>query len=160
MLAMSESEILRRLADLGHEVPPVTPPVASYLPVTEAGGLAFVAGQVPMVDGRLIAAGTLGQDVTVAAAKEAAARAALQAIGALRAALGTLDRVRRIAQVTVYIAAAPGFVEHPEVANGASDLLVRAFGEPGRHARAAVGTSSLPLGASVEITVVAEVDPA
>ena len=151
---MSESEILRRLSDLGHEVPPATPPVASYVPVTEAGGLAFVAGQVPMVDGRPFAQGTLGRDVTVAA------RAALQAIGALRGALGSLDRVRRIAQVTVYIAAAPGFVEHPEVANGASDLLVHAFGEPGRHARAAVGMSSLPFGASVEITVVAEVDPA
>lgn len=157
---MSESEILRRLSDLGLEIPPVTPPVASYVPVTEAGGLAFVAGQVPMVDGRLVAPGTLGHDVTVAAAKEAAARAALQAIGALRASLGTLDRVSRIAQVTVYIAAAPGFVEHPEVANGASDLLVKAFGEPGRHARAAVGMSSLPLGASVEVAVTAEIGPA
>ncbi len=157
---MSESEILRRLSDLGLEIPPVTPPVASYLPVTEAAGLAFVAGQVPIVDGRPVAPGTLGHDVTVAAAKDAAARAALQAIGALRASLGTLDRVRRIAQVTVYIAAAPGFVEHPEVANGASDLLVKAFGEPGRHARAAVGMSSLPLGASVEVAVTAEVGPA
>jgi enamine deaminase RidA (YjgF/YER057c/UK114 family) len=157
---MSESEILQRLSDLGLEVPPVTPPVASYVPVALAGGLAFVAGQVPMVDGVLVHPGILGQSVTVPDAQQSAARAALQAIGALRAELGTLDRVRRIVQVTVYIAAVPGFVEHAQVANGASDLLVEAFGEAGRHARAAVGMASLPLGASVEVAVIAEVEPA
>ena len=157
---MSESDVLRRLSELGHELPPVTPPVASYVPVTVAGGLAFVAGQVPIVDGAVVAPGALGDGVTVADAQQAAARAALQAISALRGELGTLDRVRRIAQVTVYIAAAPGFAEHAQVANGASDLFVGAFGDEGRHARAAVGMSSLPLGSSVEVAVIAEVEPA
>ena len=157
---MSESEILQRLSDLGLELPPTTPPVASYVPVVEAGGLAFVAGQIPMLDGRQVFPGTLGQNVTVAEGQQGAAQAALQSISILRAALGTLDRVRRIAQVTVYIAAVPGFLEHPEVANGASELFVGAFGEAGTHARAAVGMSSLPRGASVEVTVIAEVDPA
>jgi enamine deaminase RidA (YjgF/YER057c/UK114 family) len=160
MRLMSETEILRRLSDLGLDVPAVTPPVASYVPVVEAGGLAFVSGQIPMVDGNQLHPGTLGDDVTVAEGQEAAARAALQVIGNLREALGSLDRIRRIAQVTVYIAAVAGFLEHPEVANGASDLFVGAFGDAGRHARAAVGMSSLPRGASVEVTAIAEVDPA
>lgn len=156
---MTESEILRRLSDLGLELPATTPPVASYVPVVEAGGLAFVAGQIPMVDGVQVHPGTLGDDVTVEQAQQGAAQAALQAISALRAALGSLDRVRRIVQVTVYVAAVTGFLEHPEVANGASDLFVSAFGEVGAHARAAVGMASLPRGASVEVTVIAEVDP-
>ena len=154
---MSETEILRRLSDLGLELPPPAPPVASYVPVVEAGGLAFVAGQIPMTEGRQLFPGTLGEDVTVAEGQQAAAQAALQAISILRATLGSLDRVRRIAQVTVYIAAVPGFLEHPEVANGASELFVGAFGDAGRHARAAVGMSSLPRGASVEVAVVVEV---
>jgi enamine deaminase RidA (YjgF/YER057c/UK114 family) len=160
MRAMSESEVLQRLSELGLELPPVPEPVASYVPVVEAGGLAFVAGQIPMVEGRQLWPGTLGTEVSVGQGQQAAARAALQAISALRATLGTLDRVRRIAQVTVYIATAPGFLEHPEVANGASDLLVEVFGETGRHARAAIGMASLPRGACVEVTVIAEIDPA
>lgn len=157
---MSEPEILHRLSDLGLELPAVPAPVASYIPVTVAGGLAFVSGQIPMSEGRPMAPGTLGADVTVDEGRQAAARAALQAISALRVTLGSLDRVRRIAQVTVYIAAAPGFLEHPEVANGASELFVGVFGETGRHARAAIGMSSLPRGASVEVAVIAEVEPA
>jgi enamine deaminase RidA (YjgF/YER057c/UK114 family) len=160
MRAMNESEILQRLSELGLELPPVPEPVASYVPVTEAGGLAFVAGQIPMVDGRQVSPGTLGSDVTVAEAQQAAAQAALQAISALRVALGTLERVRRIAQVTVYIASVPGFLEHPEVANGASELFVGVFGDAGKHARAAIGMSSLPRGACVEVVVTAEIDPA
>lgn len=157
---MNESEILRRLSELDLELPAVPIPVASYVPVTVAGGLAFVSGQIPMIEGRPIAVGTLGSDVTVAEAQQAAAQAALQAISALRAALGSLERVRRVAQVTVYVAAVPGFLEHPEVANGASELFIGVFGEAGRHARAAIGLSSLPRGASVEVAVVVEVDPA
>jgi enamine deaminase RidA (YjgF/YER057c/UK114 family) len=157
---MNESEILQRLSELGLELPAVPVPVASYVPVTVAGNLAFVSGQIPMSEGRPIAIGTLGSDVTVAEAQHAAAQAALQAISALRVALGSLDRVKRIAQVTVYIAAIPGFLEHPEVANGASELFIGVFGEAGRHARAAIGMSSLPRGASVEVAVVVEVSPA
>ena len=157
---MSESEILQRLSDLGLELPPAPVPVASYVPVVEAGGLAFVAGQIPMVDGQQLSPGTLGTEVSVSEGQQAAQQAALQTISALRAGLGTLDRVRRIAQVTVYIATEPGFLEHPEVANGASDLLVNAFGEAGRHTRAAIGMASLPRGACVEVTLIAEIDPA
>jgi enamine deaminase RidA (YjgF/YER057c/UK114 family) len=156
---MNESEILQRLSELGLELPAVPVPVASYVPVTIAGGLAFVSGQIPMSEGRPIAVGTLGSDVTVLEAQHAAAQAALQAISALRVALGSLDRVKRVAQVTVYVAAIPGFLEHPEVANGASELFIGVFGEAGRHARAAIGMSSLPRGASVEVAAVVEVNP-
>jgi enamine deaminase RidA (YjgF/YER057c/UK114 family) len=157
---MTESEILHRLSELGLELPAVPVPVASYVPVTVAGGLAFVSGQIPMSEGRPLAVGTLGSDVTVAEAQHAAAQAALQAISALRVALGSLDRVKRVAQVTVYVAAIPGFLEHPEVANGASELFIGVFGEAGQHARAAIGMSSLPRGASVEVAVIVEVTPA
>jgi enamine deaminase RidA (YjgF/YER057c/UK114 family) len=157
---MNESEILQRLSELGLDLPAVPVPVASYVPVTVAGNLAFVSGQIPMSEGRPIAIGTLGSDVTVAEAQHAAAQAALQAISALRVALGSLDRVKRVAQVTVYVAAIPGFLEHPEVANGASELFIGVFGEAGRHARAAIGMSSLPRGASVEVAAVVEVTPA
>lgn len=157
---MNESEIFQRLSELGLELPAVPVPVASYVPVTVAGDLAFVSGQIPMSEGRPIAIGTLGSDVTVAEAQHAAAQAALQSISALRVALGSLDRVRQVVQVTVYVAAIPGFLEHPEVANGASELFIGVFGEAGRHARAAIGMSSLPRGASVEVAVVVELNPA
>ena len=101
--------------------------------------------------------GHVGGDVTVEQAQEAAGRCALQVLAALKEELGSLDRVRRIANVTVYVASAPGFVQQPAVANGASDLFIEVFGDAGRHARAAVGVAELPLGLSVEVAVVAEV---
>jgi enamine deaminase RidA (YjgF/YER057c/UK114 family) len=157
---VNDSEILARLTELGVELPPAPKPVAAYIPVVVSGSTAYVAGQVPSVDGKLLAPGHLGAQVSIDEGAEAAKRAALQALSALREALGTFDRLRRISQVTVYIAATPEFVEHPKVANGASEFLVAVLGEQGKHARAAVGMSSLPLGASVEVQVTAEVDPA
>lgn len=158
---MDDAAISQRLAELRLELPPPTKPVAAYIPVKVVGALAYVAGQVPLVDGVLLHPGLLGETVTVEDAAGAAGRAALQALSALREALGGgFGRLKGIAQVTVYIAATPGFQEHPKVADGASSLLVDILGEPGRHARAAVGMASLPLGASVEVAVTAEVDPA
>jgi enamine deaminase RidA (YjgF/YER057c/UK114 family) len=155
---MDDAAILQRLEELGLELPPTPEPVASYVPVTQAGSLAFVAGQVAMIDGQLLHAGKLGKQVSVEMGQEGAARAALQALSALRHHLGgSLDRLRRILQLTVFVAADAEFVEHPKVANGASDTLVAVLGPDGRHARAAIGVASLPLGASVEITVTAEV---
>jgi enamine deaminase RidA (YjgF/YER057c/UK114 family) len=148
-----------RLAELGLELPPVPAPVANYVPVTLAGGLAFVAGQVAVEGGRPLWSGKVGRDLDVEAAAGAARRCALQALAALREALGSLDRVRRVVRVTVYVASAEGFTAQPAVANGASDLLVEVFGEAGRHARVAVGVAELPLGAPVEVELVAEVSP-
>jgi enamine deaminase RidA (YjgF/YER057c/UK114 family) len=146
-----------RLAELGLELPPPPTAVASYVPVRVQGELAFVSGQIPMVDGAMLHAGRLGAEVTVEQGQEAARRCALQALSALRQALGSLDHVRGIVQVTVFVASAPGFVDHPKVANGASDLLVEVLGEGGRHARMAVGAAELPLGAPVEVGLVATI---
>ena len=151
--------IEERLMELGIELPPAPAPVASYVPVRTAGGLAFVAGQVPFEDGEVLLTGAVDSDVTVEQAQDAARRCALQAIAALREELGGLDRVLGIAQLTVYVASAPGFTNQSTVANGASDVLVEIFGEDGRHARAAVGVAELPLGASVEVAVTALIAP-
>ena len=155
---MNDADILGRLDELGLELPPVPEPVASYVPVTRSGSLAFVAGQVAMIDGRLLHPGKLGRRVSVEMGQEAAVRAALQALSALRQDLGgSLDRLVKILQLTVFVAADEEFTEHPRVADGASDALIAVLGPEGRHARAAVGVASLPLGASIEITVTAEV---
>jgi enamine deaminase RidA (YjgF/YER057c/UK114 family) len=155
---VDDAAIVGRLGELGLELPPPPTPVASYVPVTQAGGIAFVAGQIAMVDGTQLHPGKLGQQVSVEMGQEAAARAALQSLSALRAHLGgSFDRLVRVLQLTVYVAADPGFVEHPNVANGASDLVISVLGPDGRHARAAVGVASLPLGASVEVAMTASV---
>jgi enamine deaminase RidA (YjgF/YER057c/UK114 family) len=146
------------LATQGLQLPPPPAPMASYIPVRLMGELAYVSGQTPIVDGEILHPGHLGDQVSVEQGQEAARRCALQALSALKEALGSLDRVRGIVQVTVFVASAPGFTEQPKVANGASDLLVGVFGETGRHARAAVGVAELPLGAAVEVTVLAKVD--
>jgi enamine deaminase RidA (YjgF/YER057c/UK114 family) len=149
--------IEERLAELGIELPPAAAPLASYVPVRLVGGQAFVSGQVPLENGLPTAVGKLGADVTIEEGQSAARRCALQALAALRDALGSLDRVRAIARLDVFVASAPGFTDQPKVANGASDVLVEVFGEEGRHARASVGVSELPLGVPVEVAVVAVV---
>jgi enamine deaminase RidA (YjgF/YER057c/UK114 family) len=143
--------IEERLAELGIELPPAPQPVASYIPVKVVGDLAWVAAQIPMQDGAVTVTGYAGAGVTTEEANAGARRCAIQALAALRAALGTLDRVKGIVKVDVFVASASGFTEQPTVANGASDLLVEVFGDEGRHARAAVGVAELPLGAAVEV---------
>ena len=155
---MSESAILDALQGLGLSLPEAPAPVAAYVPVVISRGLAFVAGQVPMVGGSVLHPGRLGDGVSVGEGAEAARQAALQSLAALKAELGSLDRLRRIVQVSVFVASAPGFADQSKVANGASELFVAAMGDEGKHARAAVGMASLPLGSSVEVAVIAEVD--
>lgn len=138
-------------------MPPAARPVASYVPVTQGNGLAFVAGQVPIEGGKLLAAGRVGESVSLEQGQELARRCALQALAALNDELGSLDRVRRILKVTVWVASGEGFFDQPKVANGASDVLVEVFGEAGKHARAAVSAPSLPLGAPVEVEVIADI---
>ncbi len=149
--------IEERLAELGLDLPPAAAPLASYVPVRISGDQAFVAGQVPLEDGRLLSPGKLGADLSIEQGQEATRRCALQALAALRVALGSLDRVRGIVRLDVFVASAPGFTDLPRVADGASDLLVEIFGEEGRHARATVGVAELPLGASVEVALVAQI---
>ena len=155
---MNDAEVLARLTSLGVELPPPPAAVAAYVPVVVSGGTAYLAGQIPMIDGVLQHPGRLGLDVSIEQGHEAARRCALQALSALRAALGgSLDPLERILRVEVLVASTPDFTEQPKVANGASELLAEALGEAGRHARVAVGVTSLPLGACVEVAVTARV---
>ncbi len=149
----------QRLLDLGITLPPAPKPVASYVPVVvaEKAGLAFVAGQIPMKDGALLASGVVPSAVSVEQAQRCARQCVLNGLAQLQAALGSIDRVRRIVKVGVFVACDHGFTEQPKVANGASDLLVEIFGAAGKHARAAVGVPALPLGAAVEVDFVVEV---
>jgi enamine deaminase RidA (YjgF/YER057c/UK114 family) len=158
---MNDQEVLDRLSDLGLALPAPPAAVASYLPCVVQGSMAYVAGQIPMVDGAIVSPGIVGDRVGLEQAADGARRAALQALSALREGLGgSFDRLERIVMVMVFVAAVPGFVDHPQVANAASDLLAEALGDAGRHARAAVGVRSLPLDAPVEVVVTAAVRPA
>jgi enamine deaminase RidA (YjgF/YER057c/UK114 family) len=158
MPGMNDEEILGRIRKLGLELPPPPEAVAAYLPCVVHGSLAFVAGQIAMTGSEVLHPGSLGDGVGLGEGVEAARQAALQALSALREALGgSFERVERILQVTVFVASVTGFVEHPKVANGASELLAEILGEAGRHARAAVGVPSLPLGAPVELVMTAAV---
>ena len=135
-------------------LPPAPPPAAHYVPVREADGRLYVAGQTPHILGELPLRGIVGDDVDPAEARALARRAALNVLAALQTHLGSLETVR-IASLTGFIAATPHFTRHPWVMDGASDALVEALGERGLHARAAVGVASLPDGAPVELSVVA-----
>ena len=158
---MDDDRILARLGELGLELPAVTPPLASYVPCVVHGATATVAGQLPFVNGAMMNPGSLGEHVSVDEGAAAARRAALLGLAALRDGLGgSFERLEAIVQMTVFIAAVPGFIDHPKVANGASDLLGEVLGEAGAHARVSVGVSSLPLGAPVELALVAAVSPA
>lgn len=151
---MSAEETLQ---SLGLRLPPAPKPVGSYVPCVRTGNLVFVSGQLPMRDGKLIAAGKVPADVSVADAGEAARAAVLNALAIVAEAIGGLGRVRRIVRLGVFVASAAGFSEQPKVANAASDLLASVFGDAGRHARAAVGVNELPLNAAVELELLVEV---
>jgi enamine deaminase RidA (YjgF/YER057c/UK114 family) len=153
---MSET-IEKRLSDLGVTLPVAAAPAANYVPYCRTGNLLFTAGQLPLKDGKLQASGLLGRDVDTAAGKDAAKYCAINILAQAKAALGDLGKIRRLVKITVFVASTPDFVEQHLVANGASDFLVAALGELGKHARSAVGTASLPLNAAVEIEAVFEV---
>ena len=149
--------IEKRLNDLGVVLPAAAAPAANYVPFVTSGNLLFTAGQLPLKDGKLQFSGLLGKDVDTAAGREAARLCAINILAQAKAALGDLERIVRIVKITVFVASAPGFNEQHLVANGASDFLAEALGEPGKHARSAVGTACLPLNAAVEVEAVIEV---
>ena len=146
-----------RLTELGIELPTPFAPAGAYVPVVVSGGHAYVSGQGPIGPSGMIT-GKVGTDVDVETAKEAARLCGLQILAALRAELGSLDRVTRIVKVLGMVSCAPGFNDTPSVINGCSELLVEVFGDAGRHARSAVGMAELPFDISVEIELVAAVD--
>ncbi len=150
--------IEKRLSDLGIAVPAAAAPAANYVPYARTGNLLFTAGQLPLKDGKLQATGLLGREVDTAAGKEAAKFCAVNVLAQAKAALGDLEKIRKLVKITVFVASTPDFTEQHLVANGASDLLAAALGERGKHARAAVGTASLPLDAAVEVEAIFEVE--
>ena len=146
-----------RLSELGLAVPEVAKPVAAYVPAVRSGNHVFTSGQLPMREGQLITTGKVGGEVTAEEAVECARQCALNAIAAVRAEVGELSNVKRIVKVVAFVASTPDFTGQPQVANGASDLLGRAFGDAGVHARSAVGVPVLPLDAPVEVEILVEV---
>lgn len=144
------------LAARGLKLPTPAAPVADYVPAVEAGGLLHLSGQLPFRDGAVMT-GRLGEDVDVAGGRAAAEACALMIVAQVQKALGSLDRVERIVRLGVFVASDPRFTQQPQVADGASSLMVALFGERGRHARSAVGVPVLPLGAMVEIDAVVAV---
>lgn len=144
------------LADLGYELPAVVPPVASYVPAVRSGNHVYTSGQLPMVDGTLVAVGKVGAEVSAEDATAAARTCALNALAAVDALVG-IDNVVRIVKVVGFVASAPGFTGQPGVINGASNFLGEVFGDAGIHARSAVGVAELPLGAPVEVEMIVEV---
>lgn len=154
------STIASRLASLGITLPAAPAPVAAYVPAVRTGNLVVVSGQIPFSapGGPLLATGPVPSKVTPDQARLAARQCALNALAVLSDHLeGDLDRVRRILRLGVFVLSDSGFADQPQIANGASELLVEVFGEAGRHARAAVGSVALPLDATVELEMLAEV---
>ncbi|HZN77369.1 MAG TPA: RidA family protein [Micromonosporaceae bacterium] len=145
-----------RLAELGLTVPEVVPPVAAYVPAVQTGNHVYVSGQLPNADGKLLATGKVGSDVTPERAKELARVCALNALAAVEALVG-LSRVTKVVKVVGFVASAEGFTGQPEVINGASELFNEVFGDAGRHARSAVGVAELPRGTPVEVEVIVEI---
>ena len=146
-----------RVRKLGIEIPEAPAPLGSYIPVVRTGNLIFLSGMLPLVQGKLLRRGKVGDNITVEEAREDARTATINAFSALKAETGSLDRVKRCVRVTGYIASAPDFTEQPKVLNAASDLIAEILGESGRHTRVAVGVSVLPLDSPVEIAFVFEV---
>lgn len=153
---MPDLDPFARLAELGLELPEVTPPVAAYVPAVQSGKHVYVSGQLPMADGKLMATGKVGAGVSAEQAKDLAQRCALNALAAIDSLIG-LENVVKIVKVVGFVASAEGFTGQPGVINGASELFGKVFGEAGRHARSAVGVAELPLDAPVEVEVIVEV---
>jgi enamine deaminase RidA (YjgF/YER057c/UK114 family) len=147
-----------KLDELGLKLPPVVPPVAAYVPAVRSGNHVYVSGQLPMVEGKLVATGKVGAEVTPEQAKGLARTCGLNALAAIESLVG-LGRVARVVKVGGFVASADGFTGQPGVVNGASELFGAVFGEAGRHARSAVGVAELPLGAPVEVDVIVEITP-
>ena len=151
-----DAQIDAKLAALGLTLPVAAAPVAAYVPVVIAGGLAHVSGQLPFIDGKLVT-GRLGEDVALDAGTAAAQACGLMILAQLKAVLGSLARVERIVKLGAFVNSAAAFTDQPKVANGASELMATLFGDAGKHARSAVGVPVLPLGAAVEIDAVVAV---
>ena len=131
--------------------------MASYVPHVEANGLLYISGQISFAEDGSLIKGRLGEDMDLEAGQAAARRCGIMLLAQMKAALGSLDRVGRVVKLGVFVNSTPEFTDQPKVANGASELMQEVFGEPGRHARSAVGVAALPLGVAVEVDAIVEI---
>jgi len=146
-----------KLQELGIALSGVAPAIGAYIPAVQTGNLLFISGQLPSHSGKILIAGKVGQEVELHHAQDAARLCAINALDVLKSQLGSLDRVKRIVRLEVFVHSAPGFAEQAQVANGASKLFHEVFGPAGQHARLAVGVAELPLNAAVELALIVEV---
>ncbi|MBC2885069.1 RidA family protein [Ochrobactrum sp. CM-21-5] len=145
-----------RLKNLGISIPEAAAPAANYVPFAQSGSLLLTSGQLPLENGKLVHTGQVGDELAVSHGQACARACAINILAQAKAALGDLNRIKRIVKITVFVSSTADFVEQHLVANGASDLLVAVLGDAGKHARSAVGVASLPLNAPVEIEAIIE----
>jgi|SRR5690606_14055473 len=146
--------IEEKIRELGYELPEAPKPVAAYVPALKVDNMIYTAGQLPTVKGELKYKGKLGKDIMIDEGRKAAELCALNCLAAVKGAAGDLNKIEQIVKLTVFVNSTDNFTNQPQVANGASELLEKIFGEKGRHARSAVGVSELPLDAAVEIEMI------
>lgn len=149
--------IEQKLIELGITIPAAPKPLASYIPAIKSGNLIFTAGQLPIKDGKLQFSGKLGENCNDEDAIKAAELCAINCLSAIKTQLNSLNEIKRIVKITVFVASASGFISQPKIANGASDFVVKLFGENGKHARSAVGVAELPMNAPVEVEMIVEI---
>ena len=146
-----------RIRELGYELPEAPKPLAAYIPAVKIDNLVFTAGQIPLQKGELIFKGKIGKDLSEEEGKKAAEICVLNCLAAVKGINGNLDKIEQIIKLTVFVNGTDGFPDQPKVADGASELLEKIFGEKGKHARSAVGVSGLPLDSAVEIEMIAKI---
>lgn len=146
-----------KIRELGITLPEVAKPAGAYVPAVQSGNLVFTAGQIPLIEGKLVATGKVGKEISVEQAKDIARICALNAVAAIKGVVGDLDRVKKVVKVVGFVASTQDFTQQPQVINGASELLEQIFGENGIHARSAVGVAVLPLDAPVEVELIVEI---
>ncbi len=145
-----------KIQQLGITIPEAAKPLAAYIPALQVGNLVMTSGQVPIAEGAVKFQGKVGKDISEEEGKEAAKLCALNCVGAIKSVIGSLDKIKRVVKMTVFVNSAAGFTAQPKVANGASEFVVEIFGEAGKHTRSAVGVSELPLNSAVEIEMIVE----
>jgi enamine deaminase RidA (YjgF/YER057c/UK114 family) len=150
--------IEEKIKELGFELPEVAKPLAAYIPARQVGNLVMTSGQVPLVKGIIKYAGKVGSDISEDDGQKAAEICALNCLAAIKGVVGKLDKIVEVVKLTVFVASTPDFTAQPKVANGASELIGKIFGETGKHVRSAVGVTALPLNASVEIEMIVRVE--
>lgn len=147
-----------KIKELGFEIPEVAKPLAAYIPAKKVGNLVMTSGQVPLVKGEIKYAGKVGNELSEEDGQKAAQVCALNCLAAIKGVIGNLDKILEIVKLTVFVASTENFTAQPKVANGASELIGKIFGETGKHVRSAVGVTSLPLNAAVEIEMIVRVE--